>query len=179
MSILTTDIVYRLATTAGAAGNANAQANPNNSLGKYISTTAIVAATVDNLFDDMSAAENAALTVDYRLFFVLNNHATLTLTSPVVWISSTSGGGPAFAISVDTTGVTAKGSASAQAKTIANELTAPASQTFSSPTTKGTGLSIADIPAGSVQGIWVRRTGVNGVAISPDIAVIRVEGNTA
>lgn len=178
MSILTTDIVYRLATTAGAAGNTTAS-TPATSLGKYVSTTVITAASLNNLFDDMSAAENAALTADHRLFFVLNNHATLSLTSPVVWISSQTGGGPTWAISVDTTGVTAKGAAPAQAKTIATETTAPATQTFASPSTKGTGLAIADIPAGSVQGIWVRCTGVAGAALSPDIAVLRVEGNTA
>lgn len=177
MPIISSDLVYRFSVTSGSAGNTTA-GTAAGSLGKYISTTAITDATLNNLFDDISATENAALTVDYRLFFVLNNHASITLTSPVVWLSSETAGGANIAISVDTTGVTAKGSASAQAKQIANETTAPTSQSFSSPTTKGTGLTIADIPAGSVQGIWVRRTAAASTALSPDGVVLRVEGNT-
>jgi hypothetical protein len=80
---------------------------------------------------------------------------------------------------VDTTGVTAKGSASAQAKTVADENTAPAAQTFSSPTTKATGLAIGNIPAGSVAAIWVRRTAANTAAVNNDGVTIRCEGDTA
>ena len=84
------------------------------------------------------------------------------------------------AISVDTTGVTAKGSASPQMKTIADENTAPATQTFSAPTTKGTGLSIGNIPAGSGgrhldRGARAANTG----AVDNDGVTIRVEGDTA
>jgi hypothetical protein len=167
MAIASTDILLQLATTAGAAGNSTAQANPNNSLGKYISTTAF-GTGANGLFDDVSGAENAASTVDYRCFFVLNNHATLTMLSAVAFLSAEVAGGTAIAIGVDTTAASAKASATAQALTIANEITAPAGVTFSSPTTVGTGIALGDIPAGQVRAIWVRRTAANTSAVDAD-----------
>jgi hypothetical protein len=87
MPIVTGDILFKLSVTTGAAGNSTTQGNVNNSLGKYISTTQITDATLNNLFDDVSGDENTAGTVDYRAFFIHNNHASLTLQSPVVWLS--------------------------------------------------------------------------------------------
>lgn len=178
MAITATDILYKLSVTA-AAGDTTAQPDPNASLGDQISTTQITDASLHNLFDVVTGDENAASDVEYRCFFVHNNHATLAWQNVVVWLSAEVGGGAAAAISVDTTGVTAKGSASAQAKTVANESTAPATQTFTSPTTKGTGLSIGNIPAGSVAAIWVRRTAANTGAVDNDGVTIRCEGDTA
>lgn len=178
MAITAADILYKFSVTA-AAGDTTAQAVPANSLGDQISTTQIPDATLHALFDKITGPENAASTADYRCIFVHNNHATLTWEAVVVWLSAEVAGGAAAAISVDTTGVTAKGAATAQAKTIANEITAPATQTFSSPTTKAGGLAIGDIPAGSVAAIWVRRTAANTAAVNADGVTIRCEGDTA
>ena len=94
MPIAGTDVKFKLSTTSGSTGNTLAQADPNLSLGKYVSTTQITDATTNNLFDDITGDENAAGAVDYRCFFVHNSHATLTLLSPKVWISAeVSGGG--------------------------------------------------------------------------------------
>lgn len=87
MPIVSSDILVKLSVTSGAAGNSTAQGNVNNSLGKYISTTQITDATLNNLFDDISGDENAAGTTDYRCIFFHNAHASLTLQSPKVWIS--------------------------------------------------------------------------------------------
>ena len=51
MPITATDIVYRLSVKTGAAGDTTAQADVNASLGKYVSTTVITAATLTNLFE--------------------------------------------------------------------------------------------------------------------------------
>ena len=177
MAITATDILYKFSVSA-AAGDTTA-GTAAGSLGDQISTTQITDASLHNLFDVITGPENAASEAEYRCFFVHNNHATLTWENVVVWLSAETAGGAAAAISVDTTGVTAKGSGSAQAKTVADENTAPASQTFSSPTTKGTGLSIGNIPAGSVQAIWVRRTAANTSAVNNDGVTIRCEGDTA
>jgi hypothetical protein len=83
MAIVSTDILFKLATTAGTAGNQNTS-TPAASLGKYISTTQITDASLHNLFDVITGDENAASTVDYRAFFVHNNHATLNLDSAVI-----------------------------------------------------------------------------------------------
>lgn len=177
MAITATDILFKFS-VAAAAGDTTA-GTAATSLGDQISTTAITDATLHNLFDVVTGDENAASEAEYRCIFVHNNHATLTWESVVVWLSAETGGGAVAAISVDTTGVTAKGSASAQAKTVANEDTAPASQTFTAPTTKATGLSIGSIAAGSVAGIWVRRTAANSAALDLDSVTIRCEGDTA
>lgn len=178
MAIQTSDILAKLATTSGAAGNSTAQAAPNASLGKYMSSTQIVDATTNNLFDDISGDENAASTVDYRCFFFHNNHAGITLKSAKVWIFSEVSGGASVAIGLDASGVKAANSATAQATTIANETTAPLNVTFSTPTTKASGLSVGDIPASSCIGIWVRRTAANSSAKNNDGATIRIEGDT-
>lgn len=177
MAITATDILYKFSVSA-AAGDTTA-GTAATSLGDQISTTQITDATLHNLFDIVTGDDNAASDVEYRCFFVHNNHATLTWENVVCWMSAEVAGGAAAAISVDTTGVTAKGSASAQAKTVANENTAPATQTFTSPTTKGTGLSIGNIPAGSVAAIWVRRSAANTGAVDNDGVTIRCEGDTA
>jgi len=177
MAITATDILYKFSVSA-AAGDTTA-GTAAGSLGDQISTTQITDNSLHNLFDVITGDENAASEAEYRCFFVHNNHATLTWENVVVWLSAEVSGGVAAAISVDTTGVTAKGSGSAQAKTVADENTAPATQTFSSPTTKATGLSIGNIAAGSVQGIWVRRTAANTGAVNADGVTIRCEGDTA
>lgn len=178
MAISASDILFKFS-VAAAAGDTTAQPTPGNSLGDQVSTTAIPDATLHALFDVITGPENAASEAEYRCIFVHNNHASLTWENVVVWLSAETAGGAVAAISVDTTGVTAKGSASAQAKTIANEDTAPASQTFTAPTTKGTGLAIGNIPAGSVQAIWIRRTAANTAAVNADGCTIRCEGDTA
>jgi hypothetical protein len=178
MPISTSDLHQRLSVTTGSAGNSTAQGNVNNSLGKYMSTTDIVDASLDNLFDDVTGDENASSNVDYRCFFIFNNHGSLTLKSAVAWISANASSSTTKAIGLDPAGVVSATSASAQAATIANDTSAPAGVSFSSPTTKATGLSIGDIPAGSCQAIWVRRTATNSAATNSDGATIRAEGDT-
>lgn len=176
MPITATDILLKFSVVA-AAGNTTA-GTAAGSLGDQISTTQITDATLNNLFDDITGDENAISEAEYRGIFVHNAHATLTLLSPVVWISAEVAGGAVAAISVDTTAASVIASASAQMKQIADENTAPATQTFSAPTTKVTGLALSDIPPGQCKGIWIRRTAANTAALSSDGVTIRVEGDT-
>jgi hypothetical protein len=179
MPIASTDILYKYSVTTGAAGNTVA-GTAAGSLGKYISTTPVIDATLDNLFDDVTGDENAASAVDYKCLFIHNNHATLTLQRTVVWMAAEVGGGANIAIALDSVGVTPLGQSSAQASTDVNEDTAPSAVgAFSSPTTKAAGLSIGDIPPGSVVAIWVRRTATNSAALNNDGVTLRVEGDTA
>lgn len=179
MAITASDILVKLSLKTGSAGNQSAQPDPNLSLGKYISTTQLTDATLHNLFDAVSGDENAASEAEYRLLFWHNNHGSLTWQGPVAWLSSETAGGAVAAISVDTTAASALASASAQAKEVVDENTAPSSQTFTSPTTKGTGLALSDLPNGQVKGIWIRRTAANTAALDLDGVVVRVEGDTA
>lgn len=177
MAIVAGDLLFKFSVAAAAGDTTGGTAA--TSLGDQISTTVITDATLNNLWDDITGAENAASEAEYRGIFIHNNHATLSLQNAVVWLSAEVGGGAVAAISVDTTGITVKGSGTAQMKTIADENTAPATQTFSAPTTKGTALTIGTIPAGSVCGIWIRRTAANTIAVTNDGVTIRVEGDTA
>lgn len=178
MAITATDILFKLSVTTGP-GNSTAQGNPNNSLGEFMSSTQITDATDNNLFDDISGDENAASDVEYRCFFVHNAHGSLTWQSVVAWLSSEVAGGANAAIALDQTGVVDFDSASAQAEEVGNEGTAPSGESFSAPTTKGTGLSIGNIPSNDVQAIWVRRTATNSAAQNADGVTIRCEGDTA
>lgn len=178
MPIETSDILWRLSTKAGSAGNSQTQGNPNNSLGKYVSTTGWPHETLNGLFDDISGDENAGEAVDYRCVFIGNAHSTLTLLAPVVWVVSQAAGGASVAIGVDTTAASAIGAASAQALEIAGESAAPAGVSFSTPTSKGAGLALGDLAPGQVRAVWVRRTAADTSAVNDDDFYIQVEGDT-
>lgn len=182
MAIVASDIVFRLTVKAGSAGDTTAQAAPSSetvgALGGFTATT-VFATGANGLFDDVSGAENAASTVDYRAFDVLNNHGTLTLQNAVVYLSAETAGGASIAIAVDNTGPVAKGSAS-QGANISTGTTAPTGVgAFSSPTTSGTGLSLGSIPAGQIRRVWVRRTAANSAALDSDGVTFAVTGDTA
>lgn len=176
MPILEADILIKLSTKLGSAGNSLAQADPNLSLGKYISTTQ-AAQTLDDLFDAIEGAEDEAEESEYRCIFVHNNHATLEFLGAEVWISSQQVGGADISIGLDPTGITAIGSAAAQAVSIADEDTAPAGVSFSTPT-EDFALQIGDIGPGECAAIWIRRTANNTGSDDEDGAVLRIEGDT-
>jgi hypothetical protein len=183
MAIQSSDILFKLSTTAGSAGNSGAQADINASLGKYISTTQI-AGTLHNLFDRVTGDENAAngtgVGIEYRCIFIHNAHASLPLQLPVIWIYSEVSGGCNIRIGLDTTAQSLIGSASAQALTIADVNTAPAGVSFTAPTTKGTGISLgATLDAGKCIAVWVERKTTNSAAKDADGVTLKVEGDSA
>ena len=181
MAIGTADILYKLSTGTATAGNTDAQTNVNNSLGKYISTTQITDASLNNLFDDISGDENAASTVDYRCFFVHNAHATLPWTTCYLWMSAETAGGANAAINYDSAGAKPLGTTGTQSGTITTEITAPSGTgtAWGSPTTKATGFLLGTIAAGSVHAIWLRRTAANSTALDSDDVSVRIEGDTS
>lgn len=170
MPISSAELVYRLS-----GGTTNT--NPNASLGGAMSTAAggvITTATLNNLFDDVSGDESAAGDTEYRCMYLENTNGTLTLSAIKAWISSVSASADSvYAIGLDPAGV------DGTATTIANENTAPAGVSFSSPTDKASGLTIANLAAGSQVAIWVRRVISSGAsAANSDGPTIRVEGDT-
>lgn len=177
MPILSTDLQYRLSVKTGAAGDTTAS-TPAASLGGYPSTTQVTTATLHNLFDVITGDENTAGDVEYRGIFIYNAHATLTWDTVVVWLQSETSGGATIAIGVDTTAAQDIDSASKHLE-ITDESTAPSGVSFSSPTTKGAGLSLGNIAADQCRQIWIRRTANNTTALDNDGVVIRCEGNTS
>lgn len=160
MPVASTDVKIKLSIKTGSAGNSAAQSDPNASLGKLISTTEISGTSMNNLFDNITGAENAAGTPEYRLVFVHNDDpSNRTLTAVGAYISSEVAGGANIAIAIDNIAASALGSSSAQAAEIANEVTAPTGVgAFSTPTTVGAALSLGTLTSDQVRGIWVRRT---------------------
>lgn len=183
MPIVDTDIKIKLSTKSGSAGNSLAQADPNESLGKYISTTELSGTALHNLFDAMTGAANAGSVVDYRCVFVHNNHGSLTLQSAVVWLSGGDpAGGGVVTIAVDSTAASAIGSASAQALEAATDEAPGGSVTglsYSAPSTSGAGLALGDLDAGECRAVWIRWAGNNSSAVTPETITLAVTGDTA
>lgn len=166
MDITAAEMVLRLS-VAAAAGDTTA-GTPATSLGDQVSTTAVGTA-VNDLFDNISGAENAAATQDFRGLFLLNTDAALTASNISLFLNSEVAGGASVALATDNIAASAKGSGSTQMATIANETTAPTGvSAFSSPTTDGTGLSLGTLTSNQVKGLWVRRTAANSAALTGD-----------
>lgn len=177
-AIVTGEILYKGSIKTGAAGNA-ATSTALNWLGKYISTTAWAGGSLNDLFDDVSGAENAASTVDYRCVFVHNSNTANALANAVIYLSAEVGGGANIAIAIDNVAATIITSSTAQADLIATETTAPtAVGAFSSPTTFGAGLSLGSIPVGFCKAFWIRRTAANSAALNADGVTFTVTGDT-
>lgn len=170
MAIATGDLEYRL---SGGAANTD----PNAALGGAMGTAAGAVITdnvANNLWDDVTGDEAAAGDVEYRGYYVKNKHATLTWQAVKHWISSlTSSADTEFDVALAAEAV------NTSMATIANESTAPATVTFTRPTTKAGGLSIGDIPAGQFKGLWIRRTVNASAAAVDDTGTVRSEGDTA
>lgn len=168
MPIVSGDIDFHL---SGGAGNAV----PNLSLGGVRSTTQIVDATLENLFDNVSGQESNDGDIEYRGFYVMNNTGSaLALENAVIWVQTvTPSPSSEVAIALADEGV------NGTMETIANESTAPSGPVFTAPVSKATGLTLGNIPAGQHFGIWIRRTITLGAAaFNNDGPTIRVEGDT-
>lgn len=154
MPIVGTDVIYRLS-----GGSANT--NPNSALGGAMSSTAIVDNVAQNLFDNVSGTESRDGDTEYRCFFVLNNHGTLTFQNARIWLSALT---PSADDEVDIA-LSEVSPGTTDDRVIANEGTDPNASpnnsrtalVFSRPTTSGTALTIGDIAPGQRKGIWVRR----------------------
>lgn len=179
MPIVSTDIIYRLSTTAGTAGNTVVAGAPGTSLGKYMSTSSILDGVTDNVFPDITGDENAASNIDYQCVFVYNSNATLTLQNAVIWLAAEIVGGANVAIALDSVGAVAAGSTAAQATTITGKNVTPSPVgVFSSPTTKAAGLLIGNLNPGQVYAVWIRRSATNSPSQSSDGVTLRIEGDT-
>lgn len=176
-AIVTGEILHKYSVVA-AAGNTTSS-SAATSLGDQVSTTAWAGGSANDLFDDISGAENAASTVDYRCIFVHNTNSANIYQNAGVYISAETAGGASIALATDNIAASAVGSASAQAAQIATETTTPSGvSAFSSPTTAGTALSLGSIGIGQVKAYWVRRTAANTAALSNDGVTIAVTGDT-
>lgn len=168
MAIVAGEIVLRL---SGGSGNSD----PNASLGGVISSNAVVDATLNNLFDNVSGAESEAGDVEYRCVYVRNGNATLTMQNAVVWIqTNTPAAGSTIDIGLGTSAI------NGTEQTVANESTAPSGVTFSAAATEGAAISLGNIPTGQHCAFWIRRTITAGAAAyNNDSVTLRIKCETA
>ena len=175
MAIAETDLIWRL---SGGASNTSAAA----SLGGAMSTVAggiiTKTKTFNSIFDDISGAEAAAGSVEYRCIYIQNAHASLGLTTPKVWIEANVGNAnDMIDIGLDLAGV------GATADTVASETEAPSpAVTFSHACTSyATGLALSGtLSASGYAGIWIRRTVTAGMAADDDESfTLKIQGDTA
>lgn len=171
MSVVATDMIVRYSVSA-AAGDTTASAQAT-SLGDQVATNGPATSGLNTFFDDVVASEASAGDVEYRCVFVLNNHATDTAFGVQVAVVNEVSLGGTWDIALDGTAISAKGAATAQAVTVANENTAP-----SGAGAFGKGpLTIGDMTAGQVKGVWIRRTvSAATAALSNDGATLRITG---
>ena len=161
MVVIAADLKYYL---SGGADNRDSDA----ALGGVMSTYDLIPdGVLANLFDDVANSELSSDT-EYRCYYIVNEHATDTLFSAEVFIGTVAAG-TTIAIGLDPAGI------NGTATTIANESTAPAAVSFTSPTSSP-GLAIGNLTAGDFQAIWVRRVTSSASQAPDDRVTLTHEG---
>lgn len=176
MAVESSDIEIRLSTQSATEGDDQAS-TPADSIGGFMSTTALVDATLENLFPNITAAQAAAGITLYRCIFVLNTNPTAAWESVKAWLVSQIAGGGTVAIGIDPAGAVARDAMSAQAEEPADDETAPDGVTFSNPTTFEGALDLGNIAADETHAVWFRLTVPPDVeALNLDNAIFQVQG---
>lgn len=193
MSVLSSDIKFYL---TGAGSDGGTQADPNLSLGGYRSSTEIVSAQINNLFDNISSQEANDGSTEYRCICVKNTSLE-TLYNVVAWLYAENDPDSiqqfAYAIEVPQTADLTDG----DAQTIVNETTAPDVNTtnhngtgsgisnWSTGVTKLTGLTPEqgahddDLDQSEIMFLWIRRVILAGAPARTGLSgTIRVEGDS-
>lgn len=175
--IASADIAFLLSAPQAAAGHVM-PGTPGNCLGLYASTSLLSTADGgdDNIFTDLTGAQNAALAVDYACLFIWNNNQSgNTMINPVAWLPTQllgSGNTATFAVGADTNNPSALAATAVQALSIASPVIAPSGiVTWAAPSSSpASGVPLPNIPPGYVMPVWIRRTasgsaGLNQVGI--------------
>ena len=175
MPIVASDIQWRL---SGGAANATVSL----SRGGAISSTAVTDNTLENLFPTVTGPQATSGVTHYRLIYLRNAHATISLTGPTVWIDQvTASTSDEIALGIDPGSVSSSTTDSTINTTEdANGTSLPAGVTFSQPLV-GSPLSLGtDVSAnGGKKGIWIRRTVTAGAsAYNDNSAIIKANGQT-
>ena len=118
---------------------------------------------------DVAASIAVGASTDYTLLALVNDHASLTLSSAVVYLA-VGANGVALAIAKASNGVVGKHDPL--------ESAAASSLTYSSPTTVGAAISLGSIGPGQAVGVWLRRTASGATVAAPEINQLIVFGTS-
>jgi hypothetical protein len=152
---------------------------PSASLGKFVSTTALVDATLHNLFPAVDGSQAGTGIVRYLCVFICNTAAEL-LSAVKVRLLSQRAGGASVALGIDPTAASSLSSGIAQAVEAASITTAPAGVAFSAPLAEADALVVGNLAANSCRAIWLRLTmPADASAMAQDDAVYEVFGETS
>jgi len=154
-----------------------ANGTPGASLGGTRSTTTISDGTLNNLFDDVSAAEASTGESEYRGIFLYMANTAETLSSARVWISaSTTAPGDEMYITTDSIGL--RTGANHTMSSVSTEDTAPtATGTW---VAYGTTISLGNMTPTSSWPLWIRRSvSVGAASYANNSATIAWDGETA
>lgn len=135
-------LVWRL--TGGAANS-----DPNASLGGTRSSNTISGTAMNNLFDNVTAAEASAGDTEYRALDLYNSGDAASSGTELYMGTPTSSTSTELQFGIEASPIDS-------ATSIADESTAPAAVSFAAYTT-GSRLSIPAIAAGSGCRVWIKR----------------------
>jgi hypothetical protein len=187
-AIVNSDILFKLSAPGASSGN-SVSGSAGNSWGNYVSTTQLSNTPLDNLFTDITGAQNAASQVDYACVFIHNNTSSgNSALNTVAWLplSLFVSGGANIAIAADTFAASAIGTSSQQAVKITAGTNAPAgvsgwvSPTNTTPTYPSytNGIQLGTLAPGYCIAVWVRRTATNSAPVNNDGFTIEIDLDT-
>lgn len=187
-AIVSSDILFKLSAPGASAGNATS-GTAGDSWGNYISTTQISNTPLDNLFVDITGAQNAASQVDYACVFIHNNTSSgNSMLNTVAWLPQSLfvAGGANIALAADTFAASAIGASSQQAVKITANTNAPAGVSgWVSPTNTApsfpsytNGIQLGTIAPGFCIAVWIRRSATNSAPVNNDGFTLEVDLDT-
>ncbi len=177
--ILPAEILFLLAAPVSVTGY-SVMGVPGDSWGGFTSTTPLSSTSLNNLFPDVTGAENAGDQVDYACVFILNNTVSgHTMMNPIVWMPTTylTSGGVTLALAADPTAPSVKTSGTAQAVAISSATIAPSGVSgWVAPSVSNSGgVSIANVAPGYVQAVWIRRTATGNSPVNAQTFGLEVD----
>jgi len=156
MAILASEIHFYKSTAQGP-GTGGATIS---SLGGAITASQLTSGLLNDLFDDVSAAESTTGRTEYRCIYIQNTNVSLTLQGAVLWIASNAPNANVnCSIGLDPAG---KGNV---ATTIATEDTPPGGVVFTQPDA-GTPFALGDLATTEFYAFWIRRVVAPGATAS-------------
>ena len=187
-AIVSSDILFKLSAPGASAGNTVA-GTAGNSWGNYISTTQISSTPLDNLFTDITGAQNAAQQVDYACVFIHNNTVSgNSMLNTVAWLplSLFVSGGATIQVAADTFAASSIASGSQQAVKITANTNAPAGVSgWVSPTnvtpvfpSYTNGIQLGTIAPGQCIAVWIKRTATNSAPVNNDGFTLEIDLDT-
>jgi hypothetical protein len=177
-AIIASEIVYRYTTTAGSAGDTTANTTVSTFLGKYAATSAWAGGGTNDLFPDITGAQNAASQVDYAGLAILNNNAANSAQNSVAYISSEVAGGASVAVALTPRPRPRRARRLGAAGHHRQLHHRTGRRVVLLADHRGHGVSLGTIPVANVKGLWVRRTAANSAALSTDGATLAVQVDT-